>query len=691
MKAIFASALLGVALSVRIASKESMTNNPLDKVVDLLEDMQKQLQRDGNADEAAHAKFKCYCDKNTQQKTEAIENAQAAIEQLTATINSNAAKIGKTEVEIKNLKESIASGEESLTQAQALRDEEAANMHQEDVEMAAAIESLKAAVVILQKHHPEGIEGTVENDRWETEGGGDAALLSVKKLMNDEMDKFHGILKMAISDDDLKKANAAFLQSKAKTRGVGEILGVLKQMLQSFEENRSEAAQEEAQKKTAFEELKATKQEQIKNDRDELVEKKERLGNASQAKAQASEDLTDTEASLAADRAFLTDLGVKCQQMENEADQRKAERLAEQEAVGQAIRILTADDTRANFHNVFTPEEFIQMNERLSGNSPVSFIQTGDARSEAEAVLKKAADKSGNKAIALLASSVALDSFEVVKEAIDKMILALKKEGRDEVQLKAYCIEKLNENALDNGATDNDLQVTTAEIARLNAEIGKLTSEIEQINAEITQNKEAIEEAGGDRAAANAAFQQASTDQQKACDAIKEAMTVLRDFYGSKQHRREKVELPGQESEDGPGGFDDHQRQTPKVIQVLQTVYTDAKSLLAQTKADENAAQSTYEDLVQRTNASIDALDAKLTAKTDAKGGNEIDKTDKETLEGNLQASLESLEGTSTDLHAECDFTLKNFDISQQARQNEVDALHTAKQFLNGMKAPGDL
>merc|ERR1719181_1966412 len=145
------------------------------------------------------------------------------------------------------------------------------------------------------------------------------------------------------------------------------------------------------------------------------------------------------------------------------------------------------------------------MNERLS-STPVSLLQTSsnNGRQEAAAVLNKVAMASGNKALLALASSVQIDAFVKVKEAIDQMIERLNKEGRDEVQLKAYCIEKLNENALTNGEKSNDLSVTQAEINRLGAEIDKLTSEIQQLGEDIKQNQDAIKEAGNDRAQANA-------------------------------------------------------------------------------------------------------------------------------------------------------------------------------------------
>ena len=49
-------------------------------------------------------------------------------------------------------------------------------------------------------------------------------------------------------------------------------------------------------------------------------------------------------------------------------------------------------------------------------------------------------------------------------------------------------------------------------------------------------------------------------------------------------------------------------------------------------------------------------------------------------------SDLESLAGVAADLHKACDFTLKNFDIRQEARGQEIEALQQALAILSGMQ-----
>jgi len=52
----------------------------------------------------------------------------------------------------------------------------------------------------------------------------------------------------------------------------------------------------------------------------------------------------------------------------------------------------------------------------------------------------------------------------------------------------------------------------------------------------------------------------------------------------------------------------------------------------------------------------------------------------------NVELELEQLANMNEQLHKSCDFILKNFDIRQQAREEEIEALKEAKAILSGAK-----
>merc|ERR1719469_735787 len=92
MKAFMASSLLFVGahasqvesdLTLDIAAAK---NRPVSKVITLLKDMLKQLEKEGEQDEEIYDQLACWCETNDKEKTKAIADAEASIEDLTTKI-----------------------------------------------------------------------------------------------------------------------------------------------------------------------------------------------------------------------------------------------------------------------------------------------------------------------------------------------------------------------------------------------------------------------------------------------------------------------------------------------------------------------------------------------------------------------------------------------------------------------------
>merc|ERR1719453_2404544 len=90
-------------------------------------------------------------------------------------------------------------------------------------------------------------------------------------------------------------------------------------------------------------------------------------------------------------------------------------------------------------------------------------------------------------------------------------------------------------------------------------------------------------------------------------------------------------------------------------------------------------AQKAYEVFVQEKNRDI-------TNKTAEKATAEGDKTTAEEAHAAALNEQQMNKNEEADLHKSCDFVLKNFDIRQAARDQEVEALRQAKAILSGAK-----
>merc|ERR1719265_556049 len=110
----------------------------------------------------------------------------------------------------------------------------------------------------------------------------------------------------------------SLIQTRAGAPASGEIFGMLKGMKEGFETTMSNAQKEEATSQSDFENLKATKTEEIKAGTAQVETKTQELASADEKNALSKQDIEDTSASLAADTEFLVEVKAKCEGMDAE-------------------------------------------------------------------------------------------------------------------------------------------------------------------------------------------------------------------------------------------------------------------------------------------------------------------------------------------------------------------------------------
>jgi hypothetical protein len=366
----------------------------------------------------------------------------------------------------------------------------------------------------------------------------------------------------------------------------------------------------------------------------------------------------------------------KCSMTDAEWEERQKTRQLEMEAVSKALSVLSSDDAHDLFTKTFNPS--LLQKEGVANS---------ERRSEASKLLKEVAQKVQNPRLATLAVRVRLDAFTRVKKAIDDMVAQLTKEKEDEIKHKDFCVDELNQNQLQTEKEERDKSDTELKIEELEAHIKKLTEEIEALKAEISEMQVQLKRAGEDREAANKEFQLTIADQRTTQKLLKAALGVLEEFYGEQKseallQRQEPVGPPP------PPGFKEYKKNDAAggVMAMISQIAEDAKAMEAQALKAEQESEAAYAAFVADTNASIDAKAKEIINKEEEKAKTESELVkQKEILDG-IIIELEKLSDYNAQLHKSCDFVLKNFDLRQTARDEEVEALKQAKAILSGAK-----
>merc|ERR1719440_806810 len=299
-------------------------------------------------------------------------------------------------------------------------------------------------------------------------------------------------------------------------------------------------------------------------------------------------------------------------------------------------------------------------------------------RKDAAAILRK----TKNPALAMLATNVELDAFTKVKEMIDKMIVQLKAEQADEVKKNDYCIESLQENEMQTLKTTDLKKDLEAKIGQLEATIKRLSEEIEKAHLDIQNLRVALQRASEDRKSENLDFQKVVADQTVTAEILNKALDRLATFYDEAALIQKKKQdpnappVPQMEYKKSAGATG--------VMSMIEKLIYDTKDIIAKSKKSEAEAQAAYEQLIADTNESIDNLTKEVATKTKERAETKKELSATQTDLADAVQELEDLDKTNKDLHMDCDYVMKNFNIRQKARAEEIEALQQAKQILNG-------
>jgi len=422
-------------------------------------------------------------------------------------------------------------------------------------------------------------------------------------------------------------------------------------------------------KRLAKEDAIAAGQEQIDQKRPELADTAER-------NAQAKEDIEDTKKSLAADEEFLMMLKEKCSMTDKEWEERQKTRQLEMEAVSKALAVLSGDDAHDLFTRTFNPA-LMQTEVAIASKK----------REQASNLLSRAAKRLNSPRLSALAYRVRLDAFTRVKKAIDDMIAQLLKEKADEIKHKDFCVDEFNTNQLQTEKKEREKSDLIAKIEDLEMTIKALTEAIAKLKDEIAEMQVQMKRAGEDREQENKEFQTTVADQRETQRLLKAALSILQDFYGKKaallQGRKQEPAGPPP-----PPGFEAYKKNAASggVMDMIQQIISDAKAMESEAIRSEEDAQKAYEDFVKETNASIEAKSKEIVNKSEQKAKAETDLVETKEAKEAVMLELEQLSNYNAELHQSCDFVMKNFDLRQTARDEEVEALKQAKAILSGAK-----
>merc|ERR550514_2532912 len=633
-----------LVLGTFAADVEDAKNRPVTKVINLLKDMLKQLEKEGEEDQDIYEKFGCWCVTYEKEKTKSIADGQSRITALTASIEALAADSATLNAEISNLQGELAKDTNALGEATALRSKQLAEFNQEEKDSLVSINSLKSAVIALSKAHGGSLLQTPLSDEQQI-----SMSLKMKALLR----KHKSMFAESVTPSQRKAVDMYFSQpqesygaqqvslaQESYNPQSGAIFGILKQMKEDFETNLENSRKEEMANVAAYEELKAAKEAQIASATDQVETKTGEAAAADEKKASDKEDLEETRNSLAEDQKFLSDLQLRCQDIDSQFEERMKTRQMEIQATSKALEFLSSDEAHDLFTRTFNPA-LLQRSAESSNRAAVSKF------------LMKAAKKSNDPRLSALAVRARLDAFAEVKKTITDMINKLLKEKDDDVKHKDYCIDEFNTNEVDTANKDREKEQVIALIQDLQQTIENLDKAIETLKAEVQELEINQKRASANRDKSNKEFQATVADQQATQKLLTAALNVLKSFYDKAALLQQNARAAkGASKQPPPPGFKTYEKSAASggVMGMMQKIIDDAKAMEADALRSEEEGQAAYEQFTRDTTESLDQKNRDIVSKSEQKAKAEKDLVTAEASRDQILSELEGLAQVNYDL-----------------------------------------
>lgn len=691
--------LLAVVALLVITASSASRASPISKVVALIQQLKARIEDDGKMEQQSYDKYACWCENTLARKAEDISTAKQEITSLQALITKLGGEIAAHGSEIKQLNKDIAENKAAQREATEMRNKERSDYDAERAESEQCIGALEAAITALAgagTGKTAGFLATLQQ----------AQLLSVVAGVRGVLHKSSSVVANVISNSDLQLVehfvdqssgffprtdHADFAQVANNPFGdyapkSTQIQGILKSMYDAFAHDLEKDNADEANQQKAFEELMATKKQELATL--EATLEKQTLDYAEKAKkiAESRTLLDDTKEQLDADEVFFADTKDGCKDKAGDWAERTRLRTEELQGIIKAIEILSGG-------------------EETFANATTAFVQTASfqtvairnhARERAASAAYATLSSRGSLRLAKIAAEVSMGGhFDKVIAAIDNMIQILRVEEQDDIAHRDRCQRSENKNG-------NEIEDLEGEIKKKDAVIGRLSDEATSVKEQIAELDTQMKATEADMADLlemrnkdSQEFKQQLKDDANSVKLIEEAIVSLSKFYKKNKIPLSLVQQEPEYTVDQDkapettfsGDYGGRKSENEGIIAILSMLAEDLEKEMKTGREEDAAAQAAYE---KDRNALKDTLDAQGAKKMASE--RQLQDTEAETLETETarDESKESLaaEGKMKDaLDTDCAWVGTHFDSRRNKRKVEMDGLVEAKDYLAGVES----
>mmetsp|Transcript_148316 Transcript_148316/g.385594 ORF Transcript_148316/g.385594 Transcript_148316/m.385594 type:complete len:887 (-) Transcript_148316:85-2745(-) len=650
--------------------------SPVQKVVQLLTDLEAKVIKEGQESQKTFAAFSEWCEERARNLKFEIATGKSDVEELKADIEKASGAISALQTQVEENTGSIATDEADLKAATHIREVEEKDFQVAEKELMEVVSALERAIAILEREMHKGGAAMMQLQKASGIVEAFRVMVDASLLGSQDADRLSALIQSSQKEDDADDGDWGAPDPEAYKSQSGSIVETLEGLLDKAKDELDDARKKEMNNRHNFEMLKQSLKDEIKFASADLDAARKGLAAQQDAKATAEGDLGATSKELQADESTQSTLHQDCMTKSQDFEAEMKSRAEELKAINEAKKVISEQAGGASDITYSLGQtSFLQLAE----NSEHAVLRTSSDLANFEAVrfVRKLAEKENSEELMQLsrrmasamrlASSAGEDPFAKVKGLIRDMIENLERDADTDASHKAYCDKELGETA-------EKETVKTAEIDKLSTSIDSMTAKSAQLKQEVAQlHKELAELASAQaeltkiRQEEKAEYTENRPEMEKGLAAVKMAMKILRKYYAE--------EGQAHSAATGAGS---------SIIGLLEVVESDFSKTMAEMSAAEMSAQAAY-DKETRANE-IEKATAEQAVKYKTRESSQLDaktseaKSDRSSVQAELTAILEYKEK----LKQMCVAKPEKYSERKARREAEIAGLKEALSILEG-------
>merc|ERR1740138_1267370 len=336
MKCIGISCVLLSAMATSVVGAET---NPIQKVLQMLSDLQAKIIGEGEAAQKVYHEFSEFCEGRSAELGFEIKTGKGEVADLEATIEKASADIDSLNAKIEELAAQIATDEQDLKAATEIREKEAADFAAEESDLTETIDTIQRAITILERELSSGASlmqlrsaGSVEQAL--------AVLVQASAFSSADASRLTALVQSSAHSDENDMDVGAPDAAKYENHS-GDIIATLQGLLDKAQGQLDDARKTETSSRMNYEMMKQSLEDAIKYGNKDMDGAKKARGAAGETKATAEGDLAVTSKDLAEDIKSLAELHHDCMTKATEFEEEVKSRGEELHALAEAKKVIS--------------------------------------------------------------------------------------------------------------------------------------------------------------------------------------------------------------------------------------------------------------------------------------------------------------------------------------------------------------